>query len=139
MIEKILITSGSFIIFFLGSLHLAYTFFTNKFQPYKNDKLESEMKNATPVLTRRTTMWNAWIGFNASHSLGAIYFGLVNFLFAQNDLELFRNVPALLWLDLAFLLFFLFLGIKYWFRIPLTGIIISTLCFAGATIILLQK
>jgi hypothetical protein len=30
------------------------------------------MKATSPVLTKETTLWNAWIGFNASHSLGAM-------------------------------------------------------------------
>jgi hypothetical protein len=35
------------------------------------------MSATAPVISRETTMWKAWIGFNASHSLGAILFGLV--------------------------------------------------------------
>ena len=28
------------------------------------------------MITPQTTLWRAWIGFNASHSLAAILFGL---------------------------------------------------------------
>jgi len=35
------------------------------------------MENALLVLTRETTIWKAWIGFNASHSLGIILFGAI--------------------------------------------------------------
>jgi hypothetical protein len=32
------------------------------------------MTHDTLLLTRRTTMWLAWVGFNLSHSLGAVLF-----------------------------------------------------------------
>ncbi len=28
------------------------------------------MQQVSPVITRQTTMWKAWVGFNASHSYG---------------------------------------------------------------------
>ena len=30
------------------------------------------MKQTSPVLTKDTTVWDAWVGFNASHSIGAM-------------------------------------------------------------------
>ena len=35
------------------------------------------MQEVSPVITRETTMWKAWVGFNASHSYGLILFGAV--------------------------------------------------------------
>jgi hypothetical protein len=55
----------------LGCAHLLYTFYTNKFDA-RDEPVTSSMKNTSPVLTKETTMWKAWIGFNASHSLGAM-------------------------------------------------------------------
>jgi hypothetical protein len=41
-----------------------------------------EMKTSFPILTKKTTMWKAWTGFNASHSSGAMFIGIINFYLA---------------------------------------------------------
>lgn len=41
------------------------TFFTNKLEQ-RDPATIAAMKLTSPVLTRRTTLWNGWIGFNAS-------------------------------------------------------------------------
>ncbi len=79
MLANYLWILGSLIMLILGSIHLYYTFFTNKFFPIKNTLL-GEMKEETIFLTKETTIWKAWIGFNASHSIGAIYIGIITLL-----------------------------------------------------------
>jgi hypothetical protein len=119
--------AGSLPFILLGSIHLFYTFFTNKFST-RNPQLEVEMKVSSPVLTSKTTMWISWIGFNASHSMGSIYFGLINFSLAGIHASfLFSSVFILL--NFCTVVFYLWLGIKYWFSIPLTGIAISSILF----------
>src|SRR4249919_1100087 len=81
MIEKYLWIAGSLPFIILGSIHLLYTFFTNKFSS-RNRLVNEEMKTSFPILTKETTMWKAWMGFNASHSSGAIYIGIINFVVA---------------------------------------------------------
>ena len=73
---SLLLTSGSLTIGVLGLVHLMYTFRTNKFEP-RDEKLGLDLREVSPVLTSETTMWKAWIGFNASHSLGAMLFAAV--------------------------------------------------------------
>src|SRR6185295_2900712 len=128
MIEKLLLLTGSFIILFLGALHLYYTFFSNRFQP-RNPEVEIGMRSTTPRLTNSTTMWNAWVGFNASHSLGAIYFGIINFILILGFFEVYRSSILLQLFNIITLSFYLFLGKKYWFRIPYRGILTATICF----------
>lgn len=70
--EQYLIITGSAIFLVLGTIHLAYTFFSDKFLARQAETVE-RMKADVPVLTRQTTMWNAWVGFNASHSSGAMF------------------------------------------------------------------
>lgn len=43
----------------------------------RDPALQARMREVSPVISRETTMWKAWIGFNASHGLGAVLFGLV--------------------------------------------------------------
>lgn len=133
-IEVLLIVIGSSIFLILGSIHLFYTFFTGKFTP-RNSVAEQEMKNTSPVLTRQTTVWNAWVGFNASHSLGAIFLGLVNILLITQYFSVAHDSLMLQIINLSTILFYLFLAKRYWFKTPLIGIIISSICFMITTIL----
>lgn len=73
---QILLIMGASIFGILGVIHLMYTFFTNKFEAHDSSVTEA-MKKTSPALTKETTVWDAWIGFNASHSLGAMLVGAV--------------------------------------------------------------
>lgn len=90
------------------------------------------MKATSPVLTKRTSLWNAWIGFNASHGLGVLLFGATYLLLAVGHMSLLRESPALTWLPVAGGAAYLALARRYWFRNPLTGISIATACFLAA-------
>jgi len=70
-----LLVIGSLIFGILGSIHLFYTFFTHKFDP-RDIEVKYAMENTTPRLTQETSMWQGLIGFNASHSIGAILIAL---------------------------------------------------------------
>jgi hypothetical protein len=135
MLEKILWLTGSSIFLILGALHLFYTFFTNKFNA-RNKSVTDGMKNVSPVLTKETTMWNAWIGFNASHSAGAIFFGIINILLAAQYFSLLQDSVTIISLTIITVMFYSWLGKKYWFRIPFTGIVIAAGCFIIATVLI---
>ena len=128
MTAKYLWILGSLILTVLGTIHLLYTFFTNKFLP-RNEKLENEMKLTSPILTRQTTIWKAWIGFNASHSSGAIFIGLINFYLAVKYFTLFQADNLFFLLNISTIGFYVWLAKKYWFKIPMTGIIMTLICF----------
>ena len=76
MISRILIAACAAIILFFGSVHLAYTFFTDQLTPVEG-QMETAMKRVVPRISSGTTMWKAWVGFNASHSMGLMLFGLI--------------------------------------------------------------
>jgi hypothetical protein len=133
---QVLLIAGAAIFGVLGSLHLAYTFFTDKFQPRAGAVAEA-MKGTSPVLTRRTTMWKAWIGFNGSHSLGALLFAAVYLILATQHMELLARSTSLLLLAVATGAAYLWLAHTYWFRAPLVGIAIATACFTAAFILLI--
>jgi hypothetical protein len=73
MFGQILLIIGASIFGFLGVVHLALTFFSNKLEPFDGNVAQA-MRQTNPVISRETTMWDAWVGFNASHSLGTIIF-----------------------------------------------------------------
>src|SRR5450755_1764351 len=62
------------IVLTLGVVHLVYTFWGPKLTP-RDPALQISMSQISPVITRETTMWRAWVGFNASHSMGLILYG----------------------------------------------------------------
>ena len=135
MPTQTLIVAGALIFGLLGTLHLAYTLFTGKFSP-RDAATEAAMKLTHPRLTRRTTLWKAWVGFNASHSLGAMLFAAVYLLLALAHMDWLREAPGLVWLAALGALAYLALAVRYWFCTPLIGIALASVCFLAAAIAL---
>lgn len=128
---KFLMMASAGIILLLGILHLIYTFHGPKLHP-RDRALQAAMKEVHPVITRQTTMWRAWMGFNASHSMGAILFGLIYAFLALYHAELLFHSVYLLAVGFAMLAGLFVLGKVYWFRVPFIGIGISLLCYAAS-------
>jgi hypothetical protein len=90
------------------------------------------MRQISPVITTETTMWRCWVGFNATHSMGLILFGLVfAFLALAHDQILFQS-PFLLIGGLAMLVGFVVVSKVYFFSSPLTGTSISLACYVAS-------
>ena len=136
MTAKYLWEIGSLIILLLGSIHLYYTFFSNKFSS-KNESLIAEMKKSHPILTRETTMWKAWTGFNASHSSGAMFIGLLNLYLAIMYFPTLATGHFFFIFNIMTIGFYVWLAKKYWFKIPLIGILITFICYSTAYILIL--
>jgi hypothetical protein len=130
MTSQTLITASAAIILMLGLLHLLYTFRGQKLQP-RDSSLETQMKTVSPVITRQTTMWKAWVGFNASHSYGAILFGSVYGYLALTNSEFLFESRFLCVLGLLFLGGYVVLAKLYWFSVPFRWIVIATVCYTA--------
>jgi hypothetical protein len=128
-----LMTLSALVILTLGTLHLVYTFRGPKLTP-RDPALQARMTEVHPVITRQTTMWRAWVGFNASHSMGAMLFGLVYGFLGNAYPEILFQSPFLLAVGLAMLGGLAVLGKVYWFRIPYTGIAIALVCYVASII-----
>jgi len=126
-----LIAASAGIVLVLGALHLLYTFHGSKLLP-RDAELQARMQAVSPVITRQTTMWKTWIGFNASHSGGLILFGAVYGYLALAQSEVLFHSPFLLALGLAALLGWVLLARAYFFRIPLVGVALATLLYGLA-------
>ncbi len=129
LVEQILLVAGCAIFVYLGGLHLGYTLFTDKFLP-RDPALMVEMQRVSPVLTRRVTMWKAWIGFNLTHSLGAILFGVMYIAIALENYTYLRASIALGVILLVFPLSVLATLVKYGFSAPRKGILAATVLIA---------
>ena len=136
ILPPFLIAGSAAIIILLGLIHLLYTFAGPKLFP-RDRELQVRMQEVSLVITPQTTMWRAWVGFNASHSLGAILFGAVyGYLSLAHSAFLFQST-FLLSLGLVFLLGYTFLSKRYWFSVPFRSILAATALYVFATLIAL--
>jgi len=133
-IPSALLAASAAIVLLLGLAHLLYTFVGPKLLP-RDRELQVRMQEVSPVITRQTTMWKAWIGFNASHSFGLILFGAVyGYLALAHGDFLFGSV-FLLSIGFALLLGYVFLAARYFFRIPFQGVVLATVLYAVAVLL----
>jgi hypothetical protein len=117
----------------LGSLHLLYTFWGDRLTP--RDPAVRQAMNSTPiVLTSETSVWRAWVGFNASHSMCTLLFGLVFGYLAIAHPDLLFRSPYLQLLGLATLVGLVVLAKLYWFSIPLAGVSIALGCYLAGLV-----
>jgi hypothetical protein len=132
-----LLVAGGSIFALLGLLHALYTLADSR-HPRRlapdDPNVLLAMSASTVRLSRgATTMWRAWLGFNFSHSLGALMFGAACVGIGLHLTLLGLPRPALL-LPAVIGGIYLWLAVRYWFRIPAIGIALATLCFAAAWI-----
>jgi hypothetical protein len=95
------------------------------------------MKTSFPILTKETTMWNAWIGFNASHSSGAIFIGVINFCLAFRYFTVLESDHFFFLFNILTLGFYVYIAKKYRFKNPFTGVLIVLMCFTASYILTL--
>ena len=133
MIAKLLMTASAAIVLVFGTLHLVYTFWGPKLTPRDPD-LQVRMTQVSPVISKEMSMWHGWRGFNATHSMSLILFGLIyGFLALVHPEMLFRST-FLLALGFATLGGFLVVAKLYFFSTPFAGITISLACYIASVI-----
>ena len=121
------LTAAGVIFCLLGLLHAIYTL-GDTVRPRRlapsDPELVVRMRSSGVRLSRgRTNMWDAWLGFNLSHSLGAIVFGVVCITTTSRS-----SLPLLVLVSLIYLV----LAIRFWFNVPAIGIGIATACLLVA-------
>ena len=127
--SQYLLIAGGMIFSILGLLHAIYRI-CDIYRPMHltplNPALIDQMASTGVRLARgRTNMWDAWLGFNISHGLGVVIFGLVCVgagVFARR-LALPR---AALLIPVLVGIIYLLLALRFWFRVPAVGIAIGT-------------
>ncbi len=131
---RILMVFSASIILLLGVVHLFYTFYGPMLTP-RDPALQISMRQISPVITNETTMWRSWVGFNATHSMGLILFGLVfGFLTLAHSQILFHS-PFLLVVGLAVLGSLVVLCKMYFFSAPFVGVSISSACYVASIVL----
>ena len=102
----------------------------------RDPALRDAMARDSVLLTRRTTLWLAWVGFNLSHSLGAILFGVVVVLIGRSRASFEAQGSVFLPLAMLVSATYLVLGVRYWFRTPIIGISLASVCFVVSWVLL---
>jgi len=130
LISRILIGVCAAIILYFGSAHLAYTFVTDELTPV-DGQLEMAMKHVAPRISSETTMWKSWVGFNVSHSMGLILFGLIYGYLAVCRWDVLQRSYFLAAVGLVVLVSYVVLARVFWFNDPLIGVSAATLLYVA--------
>lgn len=112
----------------LGLGHLGLTYVGPKLLP-RDPSLKDAMDRVSPVISGEMTIWQAWIGFNVSHSMGALLFGLVYGYLALFHGEMLFHSRFLELVGLAMLAGYVTLARRYWFRTPFIGTALALTCY----------
>jgi hypothetical protein len=131
-LSRYLFLMGALLYIILGLAHVAVTPQSPadaKGMSPRDPAVRDAMAHDTVLLTRRTTLWLVWVGLNLSHSLGVLLVGVVAVLIGRTSASF--QAQAAVFLPLAVLVSaaYLVLGFRYWFRTPIIGISLASVCF----------
>ena len=134
LLASALMVAAAAIPLVLGGLHLLLTWRGPKLTP-ADPAVTEAMRGTNAQLNPAANMWKLWVGFNASHGIGAVQYGLVFGILAVTLPDvLFSSVPLMV-LAIVTPVAYLLVGLRYWFRMPTTGVgITAALAIAAVTI-----
>lgn len=135
MLSRYLFVAGAVPFLVLGTAHALATPTSpeqSKGLSPADPDVRAAMARTPLLLTRRTNLWLTWVGFNFSHSLGAILFGTVVLLVGRSDASFAREATIFLPFAVVVSIAYLALGAKYWFRTPIAGLAASLALFLAS-------
>jgi hypothetical protein len=131
----LLYAAGGAIFCVLGALHAVYMLMDlrrpRRLVPGDPTLIAAMAGSRVRLAGDATDMWRAWIGFNLSHSLGALLFGATAIAWPGVT----AGHDALAWLPAAVSALFLVIGLRFWFRVPNAAIALATVAFAAAALL----
>ena len=101
----------------------------------RNPAVRETMTGETALLSRRLTLWQGWVSFNLSHSLGVLLFGAMVLLVGRSQASFQAQASVFLPLAIVVSGLYLLLGLRYWFRTPIVGIALSGACFVASGVL----
>jgi hypothetical protein len=136
-LSRYLFLAGALPFIFLGTMHALVTPLSPEeakgLSPRDPDYRQG-MSRQTVLLTRRVNMWSGWVGFNLSHSLGAVLFGVAVLLAGRSAVAFEANRPFVPF-AVAVSAVYLVIGLRYWFRTPVIGICVAGSCFVASWLV----
>jgi hypothetical protein len=124
-----LVSASAAILLLIGLAHLRITFSGTKLWS-RDPELQVRMQQVSPVITRQTTMWKAWIGFNATHSFGLILFGAVYGYLGLMRGDFLFDSAFLLSIGSMLLLGYAVVAKKCFFRFPFRCVVFAAFLYA---------
>jgi hypothetical protein len=135
---QILLTFAGTLILLMGSGHFALTlrdvWKPSAFTP-ADDSVRLAMQRSQLRFNSRINLWDSWLGFNLSHSMGAMMFGGALLFAALAHLDAFLHSPLLQMAALLIPAVYLAVALRFWFWGPVLGISIVFSCILGAVLI----
>jgi hypothetical protein len=136
-IARLLLDLGGGVFVLLGLLHALYTYLDidrpRRLVPQDPAVAQAMAESNLRLSGTGTTMWRAWVGFNFSHSIGVVLFGTV--CIAAGSVLGTLALPAwILFVLVVIAVIYFIVGLLYWFRIPVAGIVLAAVCLLIAWI-----
>ncbi len=135
---QLLLTAAGIIILLMGTGHLVLTlrdvWRPTAFTPI-DESVRLAMQGAQLRFNRRINLWESWLGFNLSHSFGAMMFGGALLFAAQAHLAAFLESNVLRTAAVLVPVVYLMVAIRFWFWGPMLGLSIVLLCILGAVLL----
>lgn len=135
---QILLTAAGTIFLLMGTGHFILTlrdvWKPTAFTP-REESVRLAMQGAQLRFSRRINLWDSWLGFNLSHSMGPMMFGGALLFAAQAHLDAFLESAALQAVAVLIPMVYLVVAIRFWFWGPVLGISAVLLCVLGAVLL----
>lgn len=136
---QVLLFTGAVIFFVFGAYHGIFTLrdlpLPRTFTP-TDEGVRRAMQRSRVALDPRINLWDAWLGFNLSHSLGLVLFGGGLITVAWLHFPLFARSPSMQVAALVVSAAYLILSARFWFRVPAIGTGLGLACFLTSIFLL---
>ena len=122
----------------LGSLHAVFTCIDQR-RPYRispsDPAVRSAMQRSRLKIHPSSNLWQAWIGFNYSHSFGAMLYGIVFMILATDDFPRLTSSVSLMSIAIVIPLTYTWLAWSFWFITPAIGVTFSSACMLVSSLL----
>jgi hypothetical protein len=133
--STLLYAAGGAIFCLLGTLHAVYMLMDlrrpRRLVPGDPTVIAAMAGSSVRLAGEATDMWRAWVGFNLSHSLGALLFGATAIVWPG----VAAGGDALAWLPASVAAVYLAIGLRFWFSAPNFGLAAATVALAAAALL----
>ncbi len=133
--SQILIVAAASVFLLLGAMHGILTLRDLRdpkvFTP-RDPELRKAMQQSSIRLHRTINLWDAWMGFNLTHSLGLVLFGAAYVYVGVFEPGAFAKSALLQACAVLVAGIYLILSLKFFFSKPVIGSAIGLGCFAIA-------
>jgi hypothetical protein len=133
--SQLLLVLAGLILAALGTLHGVLTLRDVVDKPRAftptDDEVRLAMQGTRLRFNRRANLWDAWVGFNLSHSLGVLLSGICLLLLAWHH-QAFVASPTLQRAAMIVPALYVAIAVRFWFYGPAIGAGLALLCVLGA-------